>query len=172
MPIARPRIRYDSALAARSPHDPIVAGFYVNWDDNSLVSLRQRIDSLDWVVAEWVLLGRGADTIPLTFQVDRRVLALAARGLRHPQVFALITNFIGEDFDPRAVARLVDRPRIRKKAIADLVAMLEQYNLAGITIDFEEIPPAMHPRILTFLRELKAALVPSGRLLTQALPMT
>ncbi|HTO72781.1 MAG TPA: glycosyltransferase [Gemmatimonadales bacterium] len=171
MSITRPRIRYDSALAARSPHDPIVVGFYVNWDDNSLVSLRQRIDSLDWVVAEWVLLGRGADSVPFSYQVDRRVLALAARGEHHPQVLALITNFTGEDFDPRAVAKLIDHPRIRKKAIADLVAMLEQYNLAGVTIDFEQIPPAMHPRILSFLRELKAALAPSGRLLTQALPV-
>ncbi len=171
MSIVRPRIRYDSALAARSPADPIVAGFYVNWDDNSLVSLRQRIDSLDWVVAEWVLLGRGADTVPFTYQVDRRVLALAAGAANHPQVFAMITNYTGEDFEAKAVAHLVDNPRIRKKAIADLVAMLDQYNLAGVTIDFEQIPARMHPKILAFLGELRAALAPSGRLLTQCLPV-
>ena len=171
MPITRPRIKYDSALAARSAADPIVAGFYVNWDDNSLVSLRQRIDSLDWIVAEWGFLGRsGNDTIPLTFEVDRRVLALAAHAKHHPQVFAMVTNFTGEDFDPKLVTRLVTRPRLRRKAIADLVAILDEYNLAGVTIDFEQVPQADHPRLLEFLRELHAALKRGGRLLTQALP--
>src|ERR1700686_1065702 len=37
---------------ATSPN-PIVAGFFVNWQDNSLASLNQHINDLDWVVCEW-----------------------------------------------------------------------------------------------------------------------
>ena len=170
MPIALPRVRHDSLLAARSPQNPIVAGFYVNWDDNSLFSLRQRIDHLDWIVAEWVLIAPRRDSLPLVFQIDRRVLALAAHARNHPQVFAMVTNFTGQDFDAAAVARMIGRPSLRHRAIRQLATVADSLNLAGITIDFEQLPPALHPQMLGFLRELKAALAPSGRLLTEAIP--
>lgn len=170
MSIVRPRVRHDSLLAARSPQNPIVAGFYVNWDDNSLFSLRQRIDHLDWIVAEWVLLAPARDTLPLIIQIDRRVLALAAHSPNHPQVFAMVTNFTGQDFDAPAVARLIGRPERRRRAIHQLVTVLDSLDLAGVTLDFEEIPPSLHPQLLAFVRDLKAALKPSGRLVTEAIP--
>ena len=170
MPITRPRVRQDSLLAARSPRDPIVAGFYVNWDDNSLFSLRQRIDHLDWIVAEWVLLAPKGDSLPLRFNIDRRVLALAAHAPHHPQVFAMVTNFTGQDFDARAVGRIIGNAVLRRRALRQLVTVLDTLNLAGVTIDFELLPPSMHPQMLRFLHELKAALAPSGRLVTEAIP--
>ena len=39
---------------------PEVIGFYVNWDDNSLTSLKQNISRLDRVIAEWLHLS-GSD---------------------------------------------------------------------------------------------------------------
>src|SRR5690242_209489 len=103
---AEPGLRYAQLPMAR-PHAPltpagrpIVTGFYVNWDDNSLASLRTHINALDWVVAEWGFVR--SDTVPVHFQVDPRVLAqaaLAARANRTVQVFALVTNFTGDDFD-------------------------------------------------------------------------
>jgi cellulose synthase/poly-beta-1,6-N-acetylglucosamine synthase-like glycosyltransferase/peptidoglycan/xylan/chitin deacetylase (PgdA/CDA1 family)/spore germination protein YaaH len=170
MSITRPRVRQDSLLAARSPRDPIVAGFYVNWDDNSLFSLRKRIDHLDWIVAEWVLLAPRGDSLPLKFNIDRRVLALAAHAPHHPQVFAMVTNFTGQDFDAAAVGRIINNPVLRRRALRQLVTVLDTMNLAGVTIDFELLPPSMHPRMLRFLHELKAALAPSGRLVTEAIP--
>ncbi len=170
MPIARARVRHDSLLAARGPADPIVAGFYVNWDDNSFFSLRQHIDSLDWVVAEWAFLDQRADSLPLNIQVDRKVLALVARAKRPPQVFLMVSNFRNEQPDVLALRRLLAAPRARRAAVAQIAAVLEQYDLAGVTIDFEEVPPTLHRELLAFLRQLRAALKPSGRLLTQAVP--
>ncbi len=172
MPIARPHQRPDRLLAARPVGDPIVAGFYVNWDDNSLVSLRQHIDALDWVVAEWGFVTKAhGDTLPLTWNVDRRVLALAARSRRPPQIFALVTNATQAAFDPGAVAALLSHPLQRAAAIDSMVAVVERYDLAGITIDFEDLPATIHPQLLGFLQQLATRLHAGGRLLTQALPV-
>src|SRR3989442_14720270 len=104
LPITRPNERPDRQLATRPTSDPIVAGFYVNWDDNSLASLRSHIDAFDWVVAEWGFVGRGGDTLPGRFEGRDSVLALTKLAQQPPLVFALITNYTGEGFDARPVA--------------------------------------------------------------------
>ena len=164
MPITRPR------GASAPPDDPIVAGFYVNWDDNSLASLRAQIGTLDWVVAEWGFVDPGVDTLPVRFEVDRRVLALAARQARPPRIFALITNFTGNDFDARAVSRLLERPRLWRRAITTIADTVARYDLAGVTIDFEGLSTATHPALLRFLGALRSRLRSDGRLVTQAVP--
>ena len=54
--------------AARTPANPIVAGFFVNWADNSLASLIQHVNDLDWVVCEWSFLAPTGDSIRLRDQ--------------------------------------------------------------------------------------------------------
>ena len=168
MPTTRPRYRADSLLENRV--DPIVAGFYVNWDDNSLASLRQHVDRLDWVVAEWGLLGRGTGPGGLLFQVDKRALAVVAQAKVPPEILLLITNTTGNDFDPRLVKRIVESPKVSRQVIDTIVQVLDRYNLAGVTLDFEQIPPNLHPAVLRFVRELHAELSKAGRIVTQALP--
>jgi peptidoglycan-N-acetylglucosamine deacetylase len=170
MPVTASRERPDRLLAAHPPTNPIVVGFYVNWDDNSKVSLRLHVNDLDWVVAEWGFVGRGGDTVPVVFQVKDSILDITRTAPVPPLVFALITNFTGEDFDPRPVARMLRRPRLRRTALNEITEALDRYNLAGVTIDFEQIPDDLHPDLLAFLRELRARLAPSGRLLTQTIP--
>ena len=164
MPIARP------GVGAAAADAPIVTGFYVNWDDNSLASLRSHIDALDWVVAEWGFVGRGVDTLPVRFQVDRRALAVVARAKQPVHVLALITNFTGDDFDSLAVTRLLAHPRLWRRAVTTIADTLAHYDLAGVTIDFENLPRAVHPALLRFLGTLKRRLARDGRLVTQAVP--
>ena len=149
---------------------PITAGFEVSWDDNSLASLRSHIDALDWVVAEWGFVGKDVDSVPIRFRVDRRVLAEAARAKHPVQVFAMVTNFTGDDFDARALTRLLGRPRLARRAIATIADTLARYDLAGITLDFENVPRPAHPALLRFLHALKTRLAKSHRLVTQAVP--
>src|SRR3954469_10156935 len=54
--------------------EAIVAGFYVNWADNSFASLRRNYDKLDWVIGEWAFVPRGADSLQL--RIDRKVVDL------------------------------------------------------------------------------------------------
>src|SRR3989442_4240849 len=149
---------------------PAPAGFYVNWDDNSLASLRSHIDGFDWFVAEWGLVGKGVDTLPIRFSVDRRVLVEAARAKQPVRVFAMVTNFTGNDFDARALTRLLGHPRLVRRAIATIADTLARYGLAGVTLDFENVPRTAHPALLRFLRALKTRLAGDHRLVTQALP--
>ena len=62
-----------SALVARrgTATNPIVAGFFVNWADNSLASLIQHVNDLDWVMCEWSFLSPAGDSID--FEINRRV---------------------------------------------------------------------------------------------------
>ncbi|HEV2291995.1 MAG TPA: hypothetical protein VGR60_09205, partial [Gemmatimonadales bacterium] len=141
IPLGR-RLRADSALAAhRGAYDPTVVGFYVNWDDNSLASLRKNIDRLDWVVAEWGLVRARGDSTPLRFQVDRRVLALAALAKQPPIILLMLTNANATGFDARAVRRLVGTERARRATIKEIVDTVTHYRLGGVTIDFEDLPP-------------------------------
>ncbi len=170
MPITRPHVRPDRQLATRPTSDPIVVGFYVNWDDNSYASLKLHKDALDWVVAEWGFVGRGGDTLPVRFEVPDTVLKLIRNGQQPPLVFALITNFTGEDFDARPVERMLRRPQLRRKALDEILTAVTTYDLAGVMIDFEQLPESLHPELLAFLRQLRARLRPAGRLLTQTIP--
>ncbi|MFI5236197.1 MAG: polysaccharide deacetylase family protein, partial [Gemmatimonadales bacterium] len=171
MPVARLRQRTDSALAAhRGASDPIVVGFYVNWDDNSLASLRKNMDRLDWVVAEWGLVRSRGDSLPLQFQIDHRVLAQAGTAKNPPLVLLMLTNATATGFDPGSVRRLVSTASARRLAIKEIVDTVTHYGLAGITIDFENLPVSLHPLLLRFLRQLKPVLKNNGLLLTQAVP--
>src|SRR5207253_2226967 len=85
-------------------------------------------------------------------------------------VLALITNVTGDDFDSLAVTRLLAHPRLWRRAVTTIADTLAHYDLAGVTIDFENLPRAVHPALLRFLGTLKRRLARDGRLVTQAVP--
>lgn len=169
MPLGR-----EGRAAHRSPDDPIVAGFYVNWDDNSLASFRAHAADLDWVVCEWAFIAAAGDS--LRFAVDRRVLDIARRlpPNERPGVVALVTNFdsAGQRFDRARLRRLVERAQQRARAVEQLAVLVREYALAGVTVDFEDVPDDLHPAIVTFVRELAAAMRPIGAVVTAAVPPT
>ncbi|HEX4634201.1 MAG TPA: glycosyltransferase [Gemmatimonadales bacterium] len=154
-----------------APSDPIVAGFYVNWDDNSRVSLDTNKNNIDWIIAEWGLVrDRGRDSLPLVIQVKDSVFYYQQQAKTpRPGIFLMLTNATGDGFDALQVRRLIGRPSFRRRAIKVVVDTVNALNLSGVTIDFEDLPTSMHPMLLSFLRQLKAAL-PKGKLLTQAIP--
>ena len=149
---------------------PVTAAFYVNWDDNSFVSLKAHAAQIDWLVCEWLFLNKGGDS--LRARIDRRVLFLrqSLPVQERPHVLAMLTNYDSAhaDFDPALLQRVVGSANHRASIIAQTAAIVRQYSLSGVTVDFEEIPEALQPLVLQFLRELKAALAPSGAVVTQA----
>lgn len=140
--------------------DAVVAGFYVNWDDNAFASLRAHAASLDWVVCEWAFLGSSGDTV--RFRVDRRVPFLlgAMPEDRRPAVLAMISNYdsLTRRFDAARLRRLVRSPAAMQRVSAALADATRRYQLAGVTVDFEEIPDDVRPGIVRFLRTLRGAL--------------
>src|SRR3954466_5662344 len=74
--------------------DAIVAGFYVNWADNSFASLKRNYDKLDWVIGEWAQTSRGADSLQL--RIDRKVVDLlnSRAPETRPSLFSKVSNYV------------------------------------------------------------------------------
>jgi cellulose synthase/poly-beta-1,6-N-acetylglucosamine synthase-like glycosyltransferase/peptidoglycan/xylan/chitin deacetylase (PgdA/CDA1 family)/spore germination protein YaaH len=136
------------------------AAFYVNWDDNAFASLREHAQDIDWLVAEWAFVTKGGDSLQI--RVDRRVpflLSTIPAGNR-PRILAMISNFdsLSQRFDARRIASLVGHEQSRRRAAQQIALVVREWGLAGVSLDFEEIPDALHPQVRTFLKELRIAL--------------
>jgi cellulose synthase/poly-beta-1,6-N-acetylglucosamine synthase-like glycosyltransferase/peptidoglycan/xylan/chitin deacetylase (PgdA/CDA1 family)/spore germination protein YaaH len=157
---------------AVTPGRPLSAGFYVNWDDNSFVSLKAHASQLDWVICEWGFLARNANALDL--RIDRRVLFLVQHlpAAERPAVHLMLTNYDSAraDFDPAQLRVLVATPASRAVIIGQLVSAVRQYGLGGVTVDLEQIPDALQPGVAAFVKELGRQLHSAGAVISQALP--
>jgi cellulose synthase/poly-beta-1,6-N-acetylglucosamine synthase-like glycosyltransferase/peptidoglycan/xylan/chitin deacetylase (PgdA/CDA1 family)/spore germination protein YaaH len=156
--------------------EAIVAGFYVNWDDNSFASLRRNYNKLDWVIGEWGFVTRGADS--LTIRVKPQVIELlnSQPPETRPSLFLMITNYVVSStdstkgqFDAAVVRAFLANPVARANAIRQLSAAVQKYGLAGTTLDMENFEAAVQPQVLSFAKELHDAMHGMGKLATQAL---
>ncbi len=148
-----------------------VAGFYVNWDDNSFASFEAHASALDWVVCEWGFLNPRGDSVNLA--IDRKVLYVAQRqpvGHR-PRVLIMVGNFDSRthQFDSKRLRALLSNAAARASVINQLAGAVDQYGLAGVTLDFEEIPSDLDGALGKFAFQLRAALQPKGAIVSQAI---
>ncbi|HEX6535290.1 MAG TPA: glycosyltransferase [Gemmatimonadaceae bacterium] len=166
------RARAHAVGRARPSWQPIVAGFYVNWDDNSLASLRAHATDMDWVVCEWAFVRRGGDGVRMS--IDRKVPYTLAQVIpderERPQLFLMLTNYdsAGKRWDPASLRHVLTDRSARSLALEQLRDSVVHYGLGGVTLDFEEVPPDLTPSIVAFARALKRELAPYDRLVTQA----
>ena len=154
--------KLDAARPQRntSPSRPVVAGFYVNWDDNSFASLRAHAASMDWVLGEWAFLGAHGDSAEVV--VDRRVPFFLGQlpADDRPLALAMISNFdrARQRFDAARLRALVASPAAMQRVTGQLAEAVRRYQLAGIAVDFEEIPDDARAGLVRFLHALRSAL--------------
>ncbi len=171
-PSQLPVEKHPPIKSPRKPGDPIIAGFYVNWDDNSTASLHDHADDLDWVVCEWAFVAPGGDS--LRMKIDRRVQytinQVVADPAQRPSVFLMVSNYdqLTHRWDPASLRHLLVDRAARQRAIGQLTDSVTHYGLAGVTIDFEEVPAELTGDVVAFTRSLTASLAPRGRRVTQA----
>ena len=168
----------DIGTGSRKPRsDAIVAGFYVNWADNSFASLTRNYDKLDWVIGEWGFFPRDADT--LLIRIKPQVIELLNNKPieTRPSLFLMLSNYVvepGKDsttgrFDPEVVRRFLANPTARANAIRQLRTAVTTYGLAGTTLDLENFTdPRLQAQVLRFAQELHDAMHSMGKLATQA----
>ena len=175
----RPDAMVPAATGVPKRSSPIVAGFYVNWADNSLASLTRNYEKLDWIVGEWAFIPQNADT--LLIRIDPEVLELvrSRSAQSRPSLFIMLSNFVvaGEDsaaggFDSASVRRFLGNPVARANAVRQLRAAVQQHGLAGTTVDIENFAPELHANVLSFARELNQEMHAIGRLSTQAVAVS
>ena len=150
---------------------PIVAAFYVNWDDNSFVSLKAHASRLDWVICEWGFVtpdGQSAD-----LRIDRRVLYLMHQFTppTRPSVMLMLSNYDSatQAFEPKRLRALVSSPERRAAVISRLRDAVSAYGLGGVNVDFEEIPDDIHRNVRTFVAELGDTLHAMGVVVSQSI---
>ncbi len=165
-----PLVKWSGGAKPKAAGEPIVAGFYVNWDDNSLVSLRAHAAKLDWVIGEWAFVAPSGDSLLVKF--DRKVpyvLSLLKPADR-PAMLLMISNAQDrQTFDEGRLRRLVSRRAARQRVVAQLVDAVTTYGLAGVTIDFENIPAGLEDDFFRFTEEVRGAMRQLNKLTTQAI---
>lgn len=179
-----PRARRGAALPPRHtwepvPHpsstrDPLVVGFYVDWDDNSLASVGAHGASLDWIIAEWAFVTRGGDSLRIS--PDSQLTKLLTKVATfpdsvRPQIFVMVSNVdtLDQKFGVKSLHHMLSTPAARDKAVSQLTGLVRRLALGGVTLDFEEVPASMNAEVLAFTRIVRDSMTAMGRLTTSTL---
>ncbi len=144
---------------------PKVFGFYVPWNQSSLVSLKANAPHLTHVLAEWLILADADGSI--TDAVEPDVVDWARNA--HLPVLVMLTNYRDNQWRSADLHQVLSDPAKRRKLVTTLHDTVEQYQLAGVNIDFEQVNLADRQSLVTFLKELRAAL-PAGSSITEDVP--
>ncbi|MES2124778.1 MAG: glycosyltransferase [Gemmatimonadota bacterium] len=168
---ARPsHLRLHPSGTDRGTLDPVIAGFYVNWDDNSFASLKAHIGQLDWVIAEWGFVLPGGDSLQLKIDPKLLYLVQSLPDSSRPRVLLMlssVTQGAGEFGGSGGPQLLADSAR-RHRSARQAANAVRRLGLAGITLDFESLPDRSLPDVELFLGDLRRELGP-GPLLTMAI---
>jgi peptidoglycan-N-acetylglucosamine deacetylase len=153
------------------PGHPLTVGFFVNWDDASMSSLKENLESLDMLIPEWLHLA-GEDGSIRDDNADRAAQATQYIRDRHPgfPIVPLLNNWNGQDWEGAKLGRVLAKPAARATAIEQLVAYVDRHGFAGISVDFENIPAKAQPNFRRFIAELYAVLHPKGLQLSVNVP--
>ncbi len=137
---------------------PITIGFFVNWDDSSMTSLRENLASIDVLVPEWLHLSGADGTVTLDDR-DRQRTILKFIGERRPdmKVMPLINNFDGRDWQGALLASMLASPGARARVTAQMLDYVTAHRLAGVSLDFENIPEKTLPQFTRFVEEVSDA---------------
>ena len=134
--------------------------FYTNGDPYSYKSLEQHAGQLTHVCPEWFALVDGLGNLQIDADVRLPRLA-AAKGIA---LMPLLTNLVGDTWQPEAVENLAHGPVDRQdRFIQSLLANLAEAKAAGVVIDWEEVDPAYKDDITKLLNKMAGALHDAGR---------
>ncbi len=149
--------------------DPLAVGFFVNWDDSSIASLKENINSLDWVVPEWIRLS-GNVKDPLVLDIDENAISFIQATKPEMPVLPLLQNYKNEQWNSDILVRSIGRESERRNLIDALLQTIDKYKFGGVTIDIEEVPRSSQADLFTFMKELRAEFQTRGLILAQAVP--
>lgn len=154
--------------AASHPKSPLIrAAYYVDWDPQSLSSLKAHINELNMVIPEWLFIDPVSDT--LVTQIDPEALKYIRK---YPvRIVPILSNVnisrTDGDFDGNILERVMKNPQKRQRLIQQILTTLKKNHFAGINLDFEEIESQTLPFLYTFQKDLYKTLHENNLLVTQ-----
>ncbi len=160
-PVLRPR-----PAAKPTAANPLVWGFYVNWDRASMVSLRLHLRNMTHLVPEWLVLQN--DKGDLDDQSDTTAITIAQQA-KLP-IIAMLTNF-RDGWKPADVRKILNDRHRRENLIDNISANLKEHKFQGICVDFEELKDKDRKALVTFETELAARMHKEGYLVAEAVPV-
>lgn len=158
-------------LPGKAPHQqdgPLVLGYYAeDWEGDraSLNSLREADGLVDVVVNFQMAVDAAGNISTRTYPH-----LMAEARVRGARVQGLVHNFWGDWFDREVARAVLSDPAVRARAISNIMAAALEQGLSGVNVDIENVPPAQRQNYTAFVRELAAALEPSGLELAVSVP--
>jgi cellulose synthase/poly-beta-1,6-N-acetylglucosamine synthase-like glycosyltransferase/peptidoglycan/xylan/chitin deacetylase (PgdA/CDA1 family)/spore germination protein YaaH len=167
--------RLTDVPSAEPNTSPLVFGFFVDWDDYSFTSLRRNIDKMDRLVPEWLHLSAADGTIvDDDKEKEEQVLNFVRREKTGLTILPLINNInpVTNQWDGEMLAKMLADPDARSRAVQSLLQFVRSNHLAGINIDFEEIPSGSQADLVSFMDELSGQFHPLGLEVSMDLPFS
>ena len=149
------------------PGQPLVFGFYVNWDPASEVSLRNNLTHMTHLLPEFLALADGRGGV--TDLSDPKIIALA-REARLP-ILAEINNYKSGGWDAPDLHSSLATPAARRALVDNIYAKLVLHKFAGLNIDFEVLQNSDRGNFVAFMRQLRVKLHASHLILTESVPL-
>lgn len=155
-------------------YQPKVYGFYVNWDEDSFISLKSNIDKIDELIPEWLHLNDSTGAIVVDDQSKQdKTVAFIKQSRPTLPIAPLINNLNQETqaWDADTLSKMLDNPDARTKTIQNMLDFVQQNGFSGISIDFENVPNSEQPNLVIFMKELYDKFHPLGLEVSQNIPM-
>ncbi len=146
-PPARPR--------KKSPDNEVRLAFYTNGDPYSYASLEQHASQITHLCPEWMAVTNGLGDL----QIDADARLPKFTGSRGISLMPLLTNLVGDSWQPEAIENLAHGPQDRQdRFIRSVLTVLRNARAAGVVIDWEQIDPVYKKDISAFIDKFADAL--------------
>ncbi len=152
---------------------PKIIGWIPYWDqENAFKSFSQNVSLFDFISVFWYRLDINSDLKSYKSAViDRSIIDFAHKN--NVKALVVVANLPdyeeGGNWDPIRVNRLIADPKKRSQHIKDLLTLIEDNNLDGIDIDYENLKPYQKENFSLFIEELAEKLHDKGKILGVAI---
>ncbi len=143
--------------------------YYVPYAADSLTSLQQNIDAINYLSPYWYQMdGEGNLVSTGSSEVGdkNRDLVMSMAGTRGVKVLPMIKN----SATYASFTAVLSDPELRKKSIGQIVKEVRERNYEGAHIDYEGVNAEDRPLLSKYMAELASALRREGKMVTMAVP--
>ncbi|HLT58053.1 MAG TPA: glycosyl hydrolase family 18 protein [Limnochordales bacterium] len=157
----------------RIPDDLMVLGYYMQDTRRPAWPALQGNTDVITAIAPWAWgLDPQGQLRPVYTSETHLADVLAFAGRRGVETHALIHNFNPDlgAFDARIVEALLTDPAVQRRAIQNIVDVVERWGMTGVHIDLENVPRAHRDALTAFMAALAAEARPRGLKVSMAVP--
>lgn len=147
-----------------NPQIGIRSAWYVNWDSQSYISLKNNIKYLNMVLPEWFFINPKTDKVE--YRIDSQALRLMRRaGI---PILPMLTNNYQSVFHPEGIGRIMRDDKKRMALINELVEKCKTNGFSGINLDLEELNIDDNALLVALVRDFARIFHANGLYVTQA----